>query len=312
MKKIILDTDIGGDCDDMGALAIVQNACKKGIIRLLGITLSTNNPYSAACADAVDRYYKNVVPIGQTKTQIPGDKDADHEKFYGKYIAEHYENAYFPSEKIPEDSVTLLRKTLSENKGGKITIISIGFCTNLANLLESKGDKHSPLEGKALMENSVKKIVMMGCYFPDANGPEMECGGEFVSAEWNVKADIRAAQKLFSLSPVPIVVCPFSVGYKMMTGMELIKSDKYNPVSEAYLFHSQGARDSWDPATVYYGIYEDEECFSLTEKGNIKIDDKGVSTFLPSPYGNCRILICKNRELTKKRIDLAMCGNENF
>lgn len=311
MKKIILDTDIGGDCDDMGALAIIHNACKAGKIELKGITLSTNNPYSAACADAVNRYYQNIVPIGQTKSMIPGDKGVDYEEFYGKYIAERYKNAYFPSKKIPKDSITILRRILSENEGGKITICSIGFCTNLADLIESKGDKYSSLEGKELIESSVEKIIMMGCYFPDENVPKMECGGKYVSAEWNIKADIKSAQKLFSLSPVPIVICPFSVGYKMMTGGELVKREKGNPVAVAYMFYSQGERDSWDPATVYYGIYEDEECFSLTDKGKVQIDDEGVSTFSFSLNGNCQIMICKNRELTRRRIDFAMCEGQN-
>lgn len=93
-----------------------------------------------------------------------------------------------------------------------------------------------------------------------------------------------------------------------MTGGELVKREKGNPVAAAYMFYSQGERDSWDPATVYYGIYEDEECFSLTDKGKVQVDDEGVSTFSFSLNGNCQIMICKNRELARRRIDFAMCG----
>ena len=39
MNKIIFDTDIGGDCDDAGALAILHEAQNAGKAELLAVTL---------------------------------------------------------------------------------------------------------------------------------------------------------------------------------------------------------------------------------------------------------------------------------
>ena len=36
--KIIFDTDIGGDCDDAGALALIHRLCDKGEVELLAVT----------------------------------------------------------------------------------------------------------------------------------------------------------------------------------------------------------------------------------------------------------------------------------
>ena len=43
MKKIIIDTDIGFDCDDAGALAIAFDAAAKKKIELLAVTCSIDN-----------------------------------------------------------------------------------------------------------------------------------------------------------------------------------------------------------------------------------------------------------------------------
>ena len=37
--KIIFDTDIGGDCDDAGALAMLHRLCDKGEAQLLAIRI---------------------------------------------------------------------------------------------------------------------------------------------------------------------------------------------------------------------------------------------------------------------------------
>ena len=44
MEKIILDTDMGCDCDDVGALALVCGAHKRGEAALLGVTHAIDNP----------------------------------------------------------------------------------------------------------------------------------------------------------------------------------------------------------------------------------------------------------------------------
>ena len=150
MNKIIFDTDIGGDCDDAGALAILHEAQNAGKAELLAVTLSTSSPYAAGCADAINRYYGHIVPIGQTETKAPGEDENFYENSYGKAISEAFENGY-PKEEKPQSAVRLLRRLLAENTGEKITIVAVGNFENLAALLTSGADDISPLTGKELM-----------------------------------------------------------------------------------------------------------------------------------------------------------------
>ena len=51
--KIVFDTDIGGDCDDAGALAMLHRLCDLGEAQLVAVTASYASPFVAGCIDAV-------------------------------------------------------------------------------------------------------------------------------------------------------------------------------------------------------------------------------------------------------------------
>ena len=55
------------------------------------------------------------------------------------------------------DAVKLYRKILSQQEDTAVTIISVGFLTNLGNLIMSEPDELSPLTGKKLIEKKVKR-----------------------------------------------------------------------------------------------------------------------------------------------------------
>ena len=56
-KNIILDTDIGPDCDDVAALAVLNLLADRGLCRILGVSHCTSNPYGAGMIDVINRYY---------------------------------------------------------------------------------------------------------------------------------------------------------------------------------------------------------------------------------------------------------------
>ena len=55
--KIIFDTDIGGDCDDAGALALIHRLCDKGETEFLAVTHCCNSPYLAGCIDSINHFF---------------------------------------------------------------------------------------------------------------------------------------------------------------------------------------------------------------------------------------------------------------
>ena len=309
MKKIIFDTDIGGDCDDTGALAILQQAQKANLAKLLAVTVSTSSPYACGCADAINRYYNNVVPIGQTDGVPPGEDVNFFQQSYGAHIANKFENSYTPKgAKQPENAVKLLRKILANNQGDKITLVVVGCNINIAGLLESGADEISPLTGIELVKEQVEEVSLMGCYFPTEQVPEIWFGDFKMEAECNIKVDIKSAQTVFNLCPVPIVVSHYLIGWYIHTGGILIKTQEKNPVAESYKVHSNGNRDSWDPISAYYAVYGLGDILTAEKRGKVRIDDNGISTFEEDPNGLHVILECEDYKKAEGVLDSAMQG----
>lgn len=305
--KIIFDTDIGGDCDDTGALAMVHRLAEKGLCELLCVTVSTSNPYSAGCADAINRWYNRVVPIGQTDKVIPGDDEKFFEVCYGKHICENFENDYYGTGKKPENAVKLLRKTLATSNE-KVNFIVIGSLVNVAGLLLSKPDEISSLSGEELIKQKVECFSVMGGHFPKNGDEEVWFGTEQMLAECNIKVDISSAKIFFEKCPVNCVVSQFFIGWKMLTGNVLIERERKNPVAESYFVHSHGNRSSWDLTSAYYAILGTGDIFTLGLAGDIAVDDKGVTTFTERKNGKFRLLECPSINAAAKRIDEIITG----
>ena len=310
MKKIVFDTDIGGDCDDAGALAIIHRAEQRGLAKLLALTVSTRDPWAPACADAINKYYGHEVPIGLCRRAPAGDPTmAEFLERYGKHIAETFPCKYAPkpvectmcgSAEQPEDAVLLLRRTLAWNKGSKITLVVVGSCVNLAALLESEADDISSLDGVSLVSESVDKVVLMGGFFAENEGGD-------IMAEYNIKTDISGARVVFGKCPVPIAVSHFDVGLRVMSGSALITNELElgNPAAESYRFHVGGKRHSWDPIAAFYAVYGCEDVFTDTRCGRISVDESGVTRLIPIE-GNHRLIDCPDVLAAEAALDRAM------
>ncbi|HHW00214.1 MAG TPA: nucleoside hydrolase [Clostridiaceae bacterium] len=269
--SIILDTDIGPDCDDTGALAICNILAAQGKVEILGVMHCTSNVYGAGCIDAINRFYGHCdIPVGTLKKEgfLVGP---EYEK-YNRYITQNYENAY--REKSAPDALKLYRKILAEQPDSSVDIVAIGPLTNLFDLLNSKPDEYSILDGKELVTRKVKRLVTMaGRFETDENGN--------LPAEWNILMDVRSAQGVIHNWPTPVVFCGFEVGAPVITGKRLISecSDS-NPVKKAYELYTSGeGRSSWDLITVIYAILGDCGLWGLSPAGKVYIDDEGVSHF---------------------------------
>ena len=307
MKKIIFDTDIGGDCDDAGALAIVHQAVNRGEAKLLAVTVSTRDPWAVGCADAINRYYGHPVPVGLCERAPLGDPTmAEFLERYGKHVAENFENEYAPKPvvcsmgqdmKYPEKAVHLLRRTLADNRYEKVTLVVVGSCLNLAMLLESEGDLVSPLTGRELIAAQVDKVVLMGGNF--------DCE----TAEYNIKTDIPSAKTVFEKCPVPIYISHFEVGLRLMSGGRLIEEAPENPAAESYRFHVGGKRHSWDPIAAFYAVYGCASVFSDCRVGHVTVDDLGVTHFTENESGAHRLIDCEDLAAAEAVLDAAMCGS---
>ena len=314
MKKIIFDTDLGGDIDDGGALAIVHHGIDKELCKLLCCTSSTINPYSVPAIDAINEYYGHKVEVGTTKVVPTGENKnlAEHLKncdtWYGKYINDNYHHTY--TQENAMDAVKLLRKVLSENisdnPDDRVTIIVIGTSTNIKGLLESKADEYSPLDGVELMKKSVKELSLMGCFFESDELKEVWFGDYKMEAECNIVQDVPAAQVTFTKCPVKIIVSHYTVGMKTITGELISKESDDNPVAASYRRFFNGLRQSWDPISAYYAVYGLSNVLTISEPLTILIDDNGISTYKENKLGTHYLLYAKSYEELKNELDKKM------
>src|ERR1041384_871135 len=66
--KVIFDTDLDGDNDDVAAAAMLHAFADAGRVEILAMGVVSLYPYSPACLDAIDTYYgRGDIPIGVYK-----------------------------------------------------------------------------------------------------------------------------------------------------------------------------------------------------------------------------------------------------
>ena len=300
--KLIYDTDMGNDIDDVFALAMINNLEKRGELEFLALTLTKDNKYAAPYCKMLNTFYQNPdVPIGYVKES---GCTTDDGKFNRQSLEAKDENGnlMFPFFNLAEDkteymeAVALLRKTLAAQEDGSVVIAQVGFSTNLARLLDTPGDEYSPLTGRELAAKKVKYLVAMAGNF-----------AEVQHVEYNVANDIPAARKVFAEWPTPILCSGFEVGREIfMTGVAMLNDYnyvKYHPVKEAYKYYrglDPGAKQcTWDLTTILYAARPDRGYFTLSQPGNITIDEKGHSRFIADEQGNARIFIVNREQILR-------------
>jgi inosine-uridine nucleoside N-ribohydrolase len=284
--KLIFDTDMGNDVDDLMALAMIHNLQKRGACELLAVTLTKDHPQAAAFTDAVNTFYGAPnVPIGVVR-----DGAAKEAGKFNPLVAEKNADG---SDRYPhdlrsgadaEEAVNLIRKTLAKEADGSVVIAQVGFFTNLARLLDSKGDAHSPLSGIELIKKKVKVLSIMA--------------GAFQTVEWrtrhleyNVKLDVPAAQKLVRQWPTEIIWSGYEIGVAAAFPHVVIEKDldyvAHHPLKEAYYAYNPPPHDrpTWDPTAVLYAVYPDRGYFSLSPSGYVRVDDDAGTVFNPAKDG---------------------------
>ena len=64
--RVILDTDLGIDVDDAGALAVLHALADKGEARILATVANVNDPHAPGALDAINTYYgRPNIPVGR-------------------------------------------------------------------------------------------------------------------------------------------------------------------------------------------------------------------------------------------------------
>lgn len=236
--RLIFDTDMDTDCDDAGALAIVHALADRGEVEILGTPVSSQHPWSAACVDAINTYYgRPDLPIG-----VPKGKGAvERGSRYAKAIASEFPHDAPTADKV-DDATDMYRRILEAQPDGSVTIVTVGYLTNLRYLLEAGG-------GRDLVKRKVRRWVCMGSRYPADRDPGV----------WgNFKPDAESTVKAVSGWPGEIVFTGGGAFAKSLsTGQGLAPLSKDNPVRRVYELYfggKVGNRHSADQISVMVAI----------------------------------------------------------
>jgi len=270
---IIFDTDIGTDVDDAGALAILHVMADRGEARILATISANRNHWCGPAMDTINTYYgRPDLPIGCSRT------GPDPEEWYHASV-DAFAHDVKQSDALPE-AVALYRKILAAQPDHSVTIVVVGWLTNMAELLDSQPDQYSPLSGRELAEAKVKELVAMGGRWP--NSPKQE-------GEYNFRMDGSAAHKVIRDWPGPVVFT--GLGKDVMTGGRLVaEGPKDNPVRAYYANffagHKVSERSSWDLIAVLYAVRGTSDCFTVVSGGKCVGQEDGGNQWVPGPASN--------------------------
>ena len=273
--KIIFDTDLGPDYDDVGALAFLHAMADSGKAEILATVSSNKHELVAPSIDVINTYFgRSDLPVGAPKTEGVNLGSSQH---WADSIVAKYPHS-IKSTSMVTNAVEVYRKTLNNQPDKSVTIVTVGFLTNLANLLKSGPDNISSLTGKELVDRKVKRLVSMAGKFPEGK-------------EFNIYMDSTASEYLYENWPGEIIFTGFEIGWEIRTGLKLIKSEiKNSPVKDVFRIsiplseEDKYGRMSWDETAVLIGVYGTDGFFD-TVRGKIIVNADGSNTWDNNPDG---------------------------
>ncbi|HSV73845.1 MAG TPA: nucleoside hydrolase [Chthonomonadales bacterium] len=293
IPRIILCVDLAEDVDDAGAIATLHALADRGECEILAILVSAKNEWSVPCADAINTWYgRPNLPIGyQRRHQFgyrnPRDPDRDTSSRYAEAVARAFPHDLRRSSDAP-DAALLSRRILAGQPDGSVTIVSVGFLSNLAALLDTGPDEHSPLNGEELVRQKVKQWVCMGGIFPGGRFPDGQ-------GEYNLMYDTVASVRAVNDWPTPVVFSGFEIGAAIKVGARLRETPETNPVRAAYLhFNNLQDREAWDQTAVLFAVRGARDYWRLSEPGLALMRARvshGFNEWIPTPLRQHRYLI---------------------
>jgi hypothetical protein len=265
--RLILDTDMSGDCDDAGALALLHALADRGECEILAVVTNRRDltNASAAAVDAINTYYgRGNIPIGTDKI---GPTAFQRTSPYTTALRDDFQHDT-PPDSEAADAIDVYRKTLTDAADHSVTICSVGAFSNLADLIREEPE---------LVRNKVQQLVVMGGHFPKSNRPET-----------NIITHVEAAKTVAEHWPGEIIWHGFEVGEKLVTGARLKTTPKNNPVRRAYELRPMpgnrmsidAGKPSYDQAAAFFAVRGPEPSFwEVIRGGRVHVNDRGITTW---------------------------------
>lgn len=334
--KVILDTDMITDFDDVGALACLHALADAGECEILATVSCTRGNASTAAIGVINGYYGRAdLPVGCAKeigvlgayagakekvdpASPLGEKgpgDGGHYKY--RKLALDYPQwvKYLDSDDAPDANV-VYRKALAAAPDKSVVICSIGFLTNLRRLLETQPDDISPLNGRDLVAKKVRKWVAMACRYPKGK-------------EYNSMWDPESSRIAIENWPTPIVFSDWQYGVDVFAGRAIAEMEgPRNPVKDVFAGNvpsreevrkdpakyqgwcfGMGGRSAWDETAVLAAVRGEGSYFNVHRGTYRMVGTGGENLWIPDEANGPHVRITEklNKSEVGKIIDELIC-----
>src|SRR5450631_3744813 len=256
--KVIFDTDIGDDIDDVFALALLVTQPN---VELLGVTTAWGD--TALRARLTSRF---LAAIGRTDVPVyAGPQTTEHTVFTQATYA-----MAFPEKQWP-DATTFTLDAIQRNPG-EITLIAVAPFSNVGALIDK-----DPATFRKL-----KQVVLMGGSIKRSYGDLGYSANPSPSAEYNIYSDIPSSQKLFA-SGVPISVMPLDSTQLKLDEVkrDLLFSHGSAMTDQLTLLYYQWSASTGSPTPTLFDVMAVAAAVNPglcpTTPMRIRVDDKGFT-----------------------------------
>ncbi len=289
--RVILDTDLDGDCDDAGALAVLHALADRGEVEILATVTCSRNTWTPQTISAINTYYgRPHLPIGAPKGAGPVQGSR-----YTRQIAEEFPHALRNGESVP-DALEIYCRILEQAADNDVVIVTIGYLSNIAELLKRPARDNRP-SGMELARKKVRKWVCMGGNF--IGSPARD---DLKLGNTNFAVDKTATYFAIRNWPGPLIFVGREIGSVpsgLKVGARLAETSTNNPVRRVYeLYFGGTAKDRHiaDPTTVLYAVRGLRDYWEAHTTGSMDLQPDVTFAWKEGPPG-------KQGYLLKKRVN---------
>jgi inosine-uridine nucleoside N-ribohydrolase len=308
--KIIFDTDIGNDVDDVLALAVLHALQARGQCELIGVTVTKPDELAGPFVDALNTFYGCPgIPIGCIRPVAAEPAS----KFLPLVNVKDGGRLRYPHKlkrgSDASEPTRLLRKLLSGQPDHSVVLVQVGYFSNFGALLDTAADASSPLGGRELVRQKVKFLSVMAGAFQAA-------GQARHFLEFNVTKDIAAARKVAAEWSTPMVWSGAEIGVAVPYPAVSIERDfnyvAHHPAAEAYYLYKPPPheRPTWDLTAALYAVLPDGGYFDLSPAGRVTVEADGFTRFTPEAGGRDRFLILKENQIARVKEALVQLASQ--
>ena len=303
--QLIIDTDMAGDVDDVGALCLAHALADRGEAAILAVLHNALVPEGIVAVQVLNRYYgRGGIPVGVYRNPeycCPDLRGQGPRPYVPEIVAEFGAEVELRGDSV-DDGFSTYRRALAGAADGSVVIALIGFASNLLALLQSGPDEHSALDGRALVEQKVQRLIWMGGRFEDSRShgsPEFNFAGREGSLS-GLAAITSQALHLWPSSR-PIAWLGAEVGWDVCHGARLVELPESNPCRRAYAVWGGEwgnccncgkpggpiERQSWDPMAILFAARARDGGSGELSYLNLSAHESGHMDFLlPSGHNH--------------------------